>query len=181
MRSLLLAALLAAPTPAGAEIVASAPDGFTLRFEGVAARPPEDAWAALADWSGWWPDAHSYSGKASNLSFEAEADGELEEAWEGGSVSHGEVVLAMPPKLLRMHAGFGPLQALPVAGVLEFALAPEGQGTRLTMTYRVGGPASARLDSLAAPVHTVFAEAFARLLAHTPPPPDAAEPSQKEP
>lgn len=179
-RALLLAAMLAASAPAAAEVVASAPDSFTLRFEAVAARPPAETWAALADWSGWWPDAHSYSGKASNLSFEAEADGELEEEWDGGSASHGEVVLAMPPKLLRLHAAFGPLQALPVAGVLEFALAPDGQGTRVTMTYRVGGPASARLDSLAAPVNAVFAEAFARLLVHTPPPPDSAEPSQKE-
>lgn len=180
-RTLLLAALLAASTPAASEVVAASPDSFALRFEGVAPRPPAEAWAALADWGGWWPEAHSYSGKAANMSFEAEADGELEEEWEGGSVTHGEVVLAMPPKLLRLHAAFGPLQALPVAGVLEFALAPEGQGTRLTLTYRVGGPASAKLDSLAASVNAVFAEAFARLLAHTPPPPEPAEPSQKEP
>ncbi len=180
MRALLLAALLAAPAQAAAEVVASAPDGFTLRFSGLSPRPPAEAWAALADWSGWWPDAQTFSGKAANLSFGAEADGELEEEWDGGWASHGEVVLAMPPKLLRRHAAFGALQALSVAGVLEFALAPEGQGTRLTLTCRVGGPASAKLDSLAAPVNALFPEAFARLLAHTPPPP-SAEPAQKEP
>lgn len=174
-RALVPALLLAAAAPAAAGVMAAAPDGFTLRFEGVAPRPPAETWAALADWGGWWPDAHTHSGKAANLAFEAEADGELEEEWEGGSASHGEVVLAMPPKLLRMHAAFGPLQALPVKGLLEFQLAPEGQGTRITMTYRVGGPFTARLGTLAGPVDAVFAEAFAQLLAHTPPVPPATE------
>jgi uncharacterized protein YndB with AHSA1/START domain len=173
MRALLLALILSAP--AAAAVVSSGPDGFTLRHEGVSALPPEAAWEALEDWGGWWPDAHSYSGKAENFDLDAEADGELEEEWDGGSVLHAEVVLAMPPKLLRLHGGFGPLQAIPVQAVLDFALAPEGTGTKLVLTYKVGGPASLDLAKLAGPVDQVLGEAFARLLAHTPPEPEPAE------
>jgi uncharacterized protein YndB with AHSA1/START domain len=164
---LLLAAALLFSAPAAAEVTASSADGFTIRLSGLHPAAPDTAWKALVDWGGWWPDSHSYSGKADNFDLDVEPDGELEEEWDRGSVLHGSVVNAQTAKLLRLHAAFGPLQALPVNGVLDFALAPEGQGTRITLTYRVGGPASAGLPALAAPVNEVFTQAFARLLTHS--------------
>lgn len=173
MRALALALFLAAaPIPASAGVRATAADGFTIVHEAFVARPPAQQWAALIDWGGWWPDAHSYSGKASNMELEIEADGELEEEWDGGVVLHGSVLQAQTDKLLRLSAAFGPLQALPVNGVLDVALKPEGAGTRVVMTYRIGGPASLDTGRLSAPVDAMLAEAFARLIRHVPPPAD---------
>jgi uncharacterized protein YndB with AHSA1/START domain len=167
-------ALLLMAAPADAAVRESGPDGFLIVHEGVAPRPPADTWAALTDWGGWWPAAHSYSGKAENFDLDVEADGGLEEEWEGGAVLHGSVLHAQPGKLLRLSAPLGPLQALPVVGILDVTLAPADGGTRVVLSYRVGGPASAKLDGLAAPVDAVMGEAFARLLAHRPPAPDKA-------
>ena len=162
-----LALLLAAPATAG--VVTSGADGFLLRYEGFVGKPPALMWDALVDWGGWWPDAHTYSGKASNLDLDVEADGELEEEWDGGAVLHGSVLQAMPGKMLRLSANFGPLQALPVNGVLDIVLKPEGAGTRVVMTYRVGGPVSAGLQPLALPVDAVLGQGFGRLLMHQAP------------
>lgn len=156
-RAAALLALLVA-VPAAAEVTASAPAAFTSRHAASIAAPPAQVWAALLAWHRWWPAAHSYSGTAPTL--DARAGGALAESWSGGTVRHATVVAAMPPRLLRLHGGFGPLQALPVAAVLEFELKPEGQGTALVLTYRVAGPG---LDGLAAPVDGVMAEGFARL------------------
>jgi uncharacterized protein YndB with AHSA1/START domain len=175
MQAGIAAFLLAAAlplAPAGAGVVARSADGFTILHQAWVARPPQAQWDALVDWGGWWPDSHTVSGSAANIDLDLEANGELEEEWEGGEVLHGTVVQARPGRLLRLSAPLGPLQALPGAAVLDIALAPERDGTRVTLTYRVGGPASAGLGQLADPVDRVFAEAFARLLVHVPPPAD---------
>jgi uncharacterized protein YndB with AHSA1/START domain len=152
---------LALASPATAALTSSAPDGFVSRHEASVAVPPAKAWAALTAWQRWWSPAHTYSGTAPVLSLKA--GGGLIESWPGGEVLHATVMNALPPKLLRLQGGFGPLQALPVNAVLDFVLAPEGDGTKITMVYRVSGNAAAKLDTLAAPVDAVMAEGFARL------------------
>jgi len=171
MRALALLLLLAA-TPALGEVRMASPDGFVIHHEGLKPVSPAAAWAALVNWGGWWPDAHTYSGEAANLSLDVEADGELEEEWVGGTVLHGSILQAQTAKLLRLSAALGPLQSLPVNGILDFSLKPEGNGTHITVTYRVGGPSSLDIGQFAAPVDRVFAEALERLVAHVPPPPE---------
>jgi uncharacterized protein YndB with AHSA1/START domain len=161
-RRLLLALLLAAPV--GARVTQSAPDSFVSSSEAVLPLPPDQVWTSLLAWSAWWDPAHSYSGAAGALDLQAEAGGAVMERWSGGSVRHAVVLSAMPPALLRLSGGFGPLQALPVVAVLDFSLKAQGNGTRLTMTYRVAGSAASRLDSLAAPVDAVMSAAFIRLV-----------------
>lgn len=171
----LAAMLLAAPAEAG--VIARGPDGFTIVHQGWSARQPQAQWEALADWGGWWPDAHTISGSAANIDLDLEANGELEEEWDGNEVLHATVLETRPNARLRLSGGFGPLRTLPVTGILDIALAPERDGTRVTLTYRVGGPASADLGRLAGALDAMFAEAFLRLLAHTarPAPADAKE------
>ncbi len=147
--------------PARAAVVASDATSFTIEHQAVWPMPPAGAWAALVQWDRWWSPAHTYSGKAQHL--DPVAGGLLAERWAGGSVQHAVVLAAMPPKLLRLSGGFGPLQALPVNAVMDFALAPEGAGTKIILSYRVAGPASAGLMVLAAPVDAVLGDAFARL------------------
>jgi len=177
--ALALAPLLLA-APAEAEIVKRATEGFIIRHEGTVAASPAATWAALIDWGGWWPGAHSYSGDAANLELEVEPDGELEEVWEGGQVLHGSVVAALPERMLRLHAALGPLQAVPVNAVLEFTLAPARTGTRVGMVYHVAGPLSVNAGRYADAVDKLFAEAFPRLLGHRarPKPPEDAKPKE---
>jgi Polyketide cyclase / dehydrase and lipid transport len=152
---------MAVATPAAAAVTASAPDGFISRNEVVVPVAPEAAWTALIAWHRWWPKAHSYSGTPPRLV--ASAGGGLVERWPGGEVLHATVVNMLPPGLLRLSGGFGPLQAMPVSAVLDFQLAAAGKGTRITMVYRVAGSATAKLDELAGPVDSVLAEGLARL------------------
>jgi uncharacterized protein YndB with AHSA1/START domain len=180
MRLLTVALLVGCAAPADAEVVKRATEGFIIRHEGVVKGSPAATWAALTDWGGWWPASHSYSGDAANLTLEVEPDGELEEVWPGGQVLHGSVVAALPDRLLRMNAPFGPLQALPVNAVLEFTLAPVGTGTRVGMVFHVAGPSSVNAGRYADAVDKVFAEAFPRLLAHTARPKPAPETKTKE-
>ena len=160
---LLIAPLLLLASPATAEVVASNADGFISRSETLIQKPSASVWAALGNWGQWWDPAHSYSGKPGSLSLDLKAGGQLAEQWDGGSVLHATVLSALPPKLLRLSGGFGPLQSLPVNAVLSFTLKPEGQSTRLTMTYSVGGPASLQLHKLAGPVDQVMSAGFQRL------------------
>jgi uncharacterized protein YndB with AHSA1/START domain len=140
------------------------PDGFVSRSEALIPQAPTSVWAALINWSGWWDPAHSYSGKPGGVVLEPRAGGRLHEDSARGSVEHARVVNALPPTLLRLHGGFGPLQSLPVNAVLDFTLKAEGTGTRLTMTYRVAGAPVSKLDTLAAPVDAVMSAGFARLV-----------------
>ena len=158
------AALLGVAAPAAARLESVGPDGFVSRSEALIPHTPTSVWAALINWSAWWDLAHSYSGKPGALTLELPPGGLLNEIWPGGNVVHAQVVNAMPPRLLRLHGGFGPLQALPVNAVLDFTLKPEGDGTRLTMTYRVAGAPASKLDTLAAPVDAVMSAGFARLV-----------------
>lgn len=158
---LLAALILASATPAAAGVTASAPDGFVSRNEAVVPLAPAQVWAALVQWDRWWSPDHSYSGKAPTL--KAVAGGGLVESWPGGEVLHATVVNSLPPTLLRLNGGFGPLQSLPVNAVLDFQLRPEGAGTKLVMIYTVAGNASAGLDKLAVPVDAVMSGGFARL------------------
>ena len=163
MRRAFALALMVLAAPAAAEVTERGPDGFVSRSKGVLVKPPAEVWAVLTSWR-WWDPAHSYSGKPGVLVLDAKAGGTLSESWDGNSVWHATVVNMMPPKSLRMNGGFGPLQGLPVNAVLDFVLTPAGTGTTVTMTYRVGGPATAKLDTLAAPVDAVMSAGFARLV-----------------
>lgn len=162
MATVLLVAAVAL-APAHAAVVASGADGFTSEGSLTIAKPPAAVWASLVQWGRWWSPAHSYSGVAGNFVLVPRATGTLVEAWGEQSVRHAVVLTAMPGKLLRLQGGFGPLQALPVAAILDFKLAAEEQGTRITLTYRVAGPAAANLPALAGPVDSVMSEAMARL------------------
>ncbi len=161
---MLLALSLFLAPPAQARLSQTGPDGFVSANETLVSLPPAAVWTALTNWSAWWDPAHSYSGSKGAIVLEPAASGRLIERWPGGSTVHATVLTVMPPSLLRLVGGFGPLQSLPVNAVLDFSLKPEGGGTRLTMVYRVAGSPASKLDTLAAPVDAVMSAGFARLV-----------------
>lgn len=166
MRLLLagLCSLLLASTT-HADVTQISPSGFTSSFREEIRATPEEAWKALVQLPRWWSDAHTYSGKASNLSLDARAGGCWCETWNEGtaSVQHATVVLVMPNRLLRARGGLGPLQDLPVEGVLNLVTGAQEGKTFLRMSYRVGGPPDVGLEKLAPVVDRVMGAQFQRL------------------
>jgi uncharacterized protein YndB with AHSA1/START domain len=143
MRAWVLAATaaLAMGSAAHAEVVETGPQGFRLKAVRQINAPPAKVWAALGEVGRWWDGAHSYSGKAENMTMPLTANACWCEAIPGGgSVRHGVVALAWPAQnMLRVEAALGPLQDEGVTGALFFQLKPKDGGTELTATYNVGG------------------------------------------
>jgi hypothetical protein len=148
-------------TPAQAEVLSSGPDHFTIQHKQDVALPRAKLWAALINWDRWWSPKHSFSGRSPKLV--PKAGGLLTEVWPDGSVLHGTVINIQSPKLLRIDGAFGPLQSMPVTAILNVQIEEVGPNSRVTLTYTVGGPASAKLDQIAKPVDAVWGEGVARL------------------
>ena len=142
MRAWMLAAL-AALTFAGAaraEVVDKGAYGFRLKFVQQVAAPPDKVFRAIGEIGRWWSDAHTYSGKAANMTMPLTANACFCEALPtGGGVRHGAVEAVMPNLLVRVDAPLGPLQDEGVGAALAFNLKPKDGGTELTVTYNVGG------------------------------------------
>ena len=169
MRACLIAtAVLGALSVAGAaqaEIVSAGPNGFNLRH--IAETPnvaPPVIWAALADVSKWWDPEHTYSGDSRNLSIDPVPGGCFcERLGMYAGVQHLEVVFAQPPKTLRLVGALGPLQEFGVSGSMTWALEAAGGGSRLTVTYNVGGAADRPLSDWAPIVDEVLGSQAKRL------------------
>ena len=133
-------ALIVAGGPALSEVVNVAAGGFLLRHETDVKAEPAALYDALtAGVGGWWNPAHTYSGEAKNLSIAAAPGGCFCEKLPGGGVLHMTVVYAAPGKALRMTGALGPLQGSGLAGSLTWNLAKIEGGTRIVLTYGVGG------------------------------------------
>jgi hypothetical protein len=118
----------------------------------------------LRDVGRWWDPAHTYSGKAENLSLDGRAGGHFLEMLEnGGSIIHMTVVYAAPGKTLRLVGGLGPLQAFAVNGSMTWQFEPEGAGTRVEVIYVVGGYMPGGLQKMAPAVDKVLGEQLQRL------------------
>lgn len=141
-RLALACAAMVAPFAVQAEIVSAAPTGFNLRqtveAPGV---PPTTVWAALSDVGKWWDPEHTYSGDARNLSLDPVVGGcfceKLTNLYAG--IEHAHVVYAQPAKTLRMIGSLGPLQEFGVTGSFTWQIEAAGGGSRITVTYNVGG------------------------------------------
>jgi len=163
--STVAAALLAlhpgAPHAETSDVSAS---GFTATHAFAVDGDPQQVWRAFTQPAAWWSSQHTWSGQASNLSVDLQAGGCWCERWaDGASVMHGRVLMVQPGSLLRLQAWLGPLQELPVEGVLTFATARRDGVTRMRVSYRVAGAPSAALDKLASPVDAVLGEQARRL------------------
>ena len=156
--------LACAAGSACAETSGVSPSGFTVTHAVVVAAEPDQGWQAFTQLPRWWKSSQSWAGPASNMSLDALAGGCWCERWGfGASAVHGRVLLALPGSALRLQAWLGPLQEMPVAGVLSFGTAKRDGETRLRVTYRVAGGAEAGLDKLATPVDEVIGEQVKRL------------------
>ncbi len=165
MRTRCFAGLLFAAVPlgAGAEVNFAAADAFLIEQRYTIVAPAAKVWESLQHPERWWPADHTWSGKRENLSLAAEAGGCFCERWDGGSVEHGRVIMAIPGKLLRLNAALGPLQEMAVTGVITIALEESAGSTTIVITHRVSGDPSHKLDQLAPIVDQVNGQQFGAL------------------
>lgn len=162
MKRLILAPL--ALLAACATVPGAPADSFTITHEATVAAPPAAVYDALSEVGGWWEDAHTYSGDASNMWLDPVAGGCFCEFWNDGSVAHGVVVAAIDDRMVRVLGGLGPLQQEGVNGVMTWSIAPQDEGTALTFSYRVTGVVEGGLATWQGPVSGVTGAQFERLV-----------------
>ena len=167
MKTRLLPSLVLAIASAGianAAVTETRENSFTIEATVMVDATPASAFRSLVRVGSWWDPGHTWSGSAKNLTLEPKGGGCFcEKLAQGGSVQHARVIFAQPGKLLRLEGALGPLQDMAVAGVLSFALAPDGPGTRITMTYRVAGSLTMDSAKLAPLVDKVMGIQLSRL------------------
>ena len=148
---------------ARAEVVEAGSQGFRLKTVQQVAAPPSKVYTALGEIGRWWSDAHTYSGKAANMSAPLTVGACFCEALpNGGGVRHGVVEAVMPERMVRFNAALGPLQDAGVSAALTYVLKPTPEGTELTVTYNVGGAGPEAL-ALTKAVDGVITEQASRL------------------
>ena len=168
----LAAALAFAPVASSAEVARSSDSGFVSHNEVLVRASPTEAWAAMVRPAQWWNGAHSYSGDPANITLAPSAGGCFCEAIPGkdgapaGQIEHMRVIYVAPGSTLRLSGGLGPLQSEPVTGVLTMTLAPEGEMTRISWDYVVGGYMRTPMAELAPVVDQVVGEQLLRLATH---------------
>jgi uncharacterized protein YndB with AHSA1/START domain len=156
--------MLACTAPAVAEVTGQNQSGFATAGTVTIAASPGRAWDALVKPGRWWNPAHSWSGKAANLTLDPRAGGCFCEVLpSGGSVEHMRVIYADPGKQLRMTGALGPLQGEGLAATLTVKLEAAGEGTKLSWSYKVGGYTDLPLTQIAPAVDGVVSEQFQRL------------------
>ncbi|MGZ9099760.1 MAG: ATPase [Brevundimonas sp.] len=159
-------ALACAATPVAAEVTARSADSFSLAYERPVPASADAILAAIGRPAAWWSDAHTYSGRASNIRVELTPGGCWCEDLPGGGVKHAEAVLVWPEqRMVRFDAPFGPLQSIGADAVLTMTWAEaEGGATRtLKWTYVVNGPGAGAMADV---IDGVLGEQFGRLAAH---------------
>lgn len=135
--------LLIAPLHSAFAVVADSSEiGFTVQSSVTVPVDAKEAYDKLVDVASWWDPEHTWSGESRNLTLDTRPGGCFCELLpEGGGVQHLEVVWAQRGQVLRLRGALGPLQDQGVDGALAFTMAavPEGTGTVVQLTYRVGG------------------------------------------
>ena len=139
------------------------PSGFLVRYELVIRAPAAKVYDSLLSVGSWWSDKHTYSGDSRNLSLDARAGGCFCEKLPNGAVEHMRVVYLKADEALRMTGALGPLQASGVSGAMTWRLLPTADGTKLDLTYSVGGFMAGGFEAIAPAVERVVKEQADRL------------------
>ena len=164
IRAFPVCALLALSSSVQAAVVQVNAGGFALRHEATVIAPAAKVYDALVQPGPWWDSDHTYSGDAKNMSIDARAGGCFcERLKDGGSIEHMRVVYAQPGRALRMAGGLGPLQAAGVAGSMTWRFTPVDGGTKIEMSYAVGGFMEGGFDKMSGLVDGVLGEQVQRV------------------
>ncbi len=162
MKTIIAAAVLAlAATGVHAEVTDRTEAGFKAQNSIEITSPRAtvaSAYSALGEVGRWWDPAHTYSGKASNLTLRLSPGACFcENLPGGGGVRHAEVVLAQPDSgVLRLEGALGPLQEMGAFGLLTFEVKAKGAGVEVVQTYLVRDLPPGAASAIAEPVDAVL-------------------------
>ena len=156
--------LLAAGTPASADVVTASANGFEVRETVPLVVPPDVAFKAFGQLPSWWDPEHTYSGQSSNLRLELVPGGCFCERIpkSGGGVEHMRVAFVDPGKRLVMTGALGPLLYEATTGVMDIEVKAIAGGSQLTLDYKVAGFANGGAEKLAGAVDGVLGEQMKR-------------------
>lgn len=158
--------LLAASAAAGAEVVDSDANGFTIRHVTNIPASRGDVYEAAIEIGRWWNGDHTVSGDAANLYLEPRPQGCFcERLGEAGGLTHLTVSFVNPGVMLRLSGGLGPLGLMGVNGNMTWEFEDREAGTSVTLTYAVGGYIPQDVRGLAEAVDYVLMEQMQRLKA----------------
>jgi uncharacterized protein YndB with AHSA1/START domain len=159
---LALVMLSGTPAPSAPQVT---PNGFLVKFDVSVNAPAAKVYDALVGQVGsWWNPEHTYSHDSKNLSIDARAGGCFcEKLPNGGGLEHLRVVYVAPPQVVRLSGALGPLQASGVAGSMTWKLTGEPDGTRLELSYSVGGFIPGGFEKIAPAVEAMLREQLDRL------------------
>jgi uncharacterized protein YndB with AHSA1/START domain len=163
---LVVSALGVALTTASAgSVVQLIPTGFLIRHETNINAAPTKVYEALVGQVGsWWNPQHTFSGDAKNLSIDARPGGCFcEKLRDGGGIEHMRVIYVAPQQIVRMSGALGPLQASGVAGSLTWRLTSIQGGTKLELSYSVGGFMEGGFEKIAPAADGMLGEQLQRL------------------
>lgn len=167
-----LASVLAlVPNQVAAEVTASGDAGFVSHSEILVRASPAEAWTVLVTPAEWWNGDHTYSGDPANMALVPEVGGCFCEAIPGedgqpaGEIEHMRAIYVVPGSTLRLVGALGPLQSEAVTGVLTITLVLEGDMTRITWDYVVGGYMRQPIGEMAPLADRVVGEQLLRLAA----------------
>ena len=151
--------------PLSADVVQESEQYFELRFERTLSVSVDKLDHQILQIQSWWHPDHTYSGDSENLFLDVKKLGCFcERIGTEGLVRHLQVANYRPKSILRLTGGLGPLQSLPVSGVLDFTMTQNKSNTaQLVVTYKVSGSAP-DLKSWVKPVNQVLGEQVDRLV-----------------
>ena len=120
LKNLLMLVCTFAPAMLGADVMDSAPNGFTVRVATVIHASSADVYNRLVQHVGdWWSPTTPTPGDAHNLSIDDKPMGCFcEKLPNNGGVRHAEVIMVMPDKMLVMSGTLGPLLTAGATGTL---------------------------------------------------------------
>jgi hypothetical protein len=128
------------------------------------ATPKKAYQSILHDVGKWWNAEHTYTGDSHNLSMASKVGGCFcEHISHGGEVEHARVILLIPDSQIRLSGAFGPLQSSGLVGTLSFKITPVETGSKIEMTYNVGGYMHGAFENIAGPVDEVLSDQLTRL------------------
>lgn len=162
---LLISLLCSAGQTAWGTVTDVSASGLAIKNEVVSKASSKELYAALLhDVGRWWNGKHSYSGDSANLFIDPRPGGCFCEKLPGdGGVEHARIIALLPDSLVRMSGAFGPLQASGLVGTLTWKFTQTDGGTKVEMTYIVGGYIQGGLEPVAPAVDGVLRDQLERL------------------